>query len=179
MNEIPTTRVPLLQHLLETYGSEIQKIAFTWSRFDDADLAFRPHPSSSTVAEIMQHELLSGRRFFAEFLGLNEPAAAQVLPADNTSRAFVARLIELAQPRLAALAEKEEAWWLEEVTFFDVRRQRVWIAWRRILHSAHHRTQLTVYLRLLGKPVPAIYGPSKDETWAGADPTTTIEAAGR
>jgi uncharacterized damage-inducible protein DinB len=30
-------------------------------------------------------------------------------------------------------------------------------------HLAHHRGQLTVYLRLLGQPVPAIYGPSADD----------------
>jgi uncharacterized damage-inducible protein DinB len=30
-------------------------------------------------------------------------------------------------------------------------------------HLAHHRAQLTVYLRLLDLPVPAIYGPSADD----------------
>jgi uncharacterized damage-inducible protein DinB len=30
-------------------------------------------------------------------------------------------------------------------------------------HLAHHRGQLTVYLRLLGQPVPALYGPSADD----------------
>jgi hypothetical protein len=30
-------------------------------------------------------------------------------------------------------------------------------------HAAHHRGQLTVYLRLLNASVPAIYGPSADE----------------
>jgi uncharacterized damage-inducible protein DinB len=30
-------------------------------------------------------------------------------------------------------------------------------------HMAHHRGQLTVYLRLNGETVPAIYGPSADE----------------
>ena len=30
-------------------------------------------------------------------------------------------------------------------------------------HLAHHRGQLTVYLRLLNAPVPAIYGPSADD----------------
>jgi len=30
-------------------------------------------------------------------------------------------------------------------------------------HWAHHRGQLTVYLRLTGAPVPSIYGPSADE----------------
>jgi uncharacterized damage-inducible protein DinB len=32
-------------------------------------------------------------------------------------------------------------------------------------HLAHHRGQLTVYLRLNDKPVPAIYGASADERW--------------
>jgi uncharacterized damage-inducible protein DinB len=38
------------------------------------------------------------------------------------------------------------------------------IALRDILnHLAHHRGQLTVYLRLLGAKVPAVYGPSADD----------------
>jgi uncharacterized damage-inducible protein DinB len=32
-----------------------------------------------------------------------------------------------------------------------------------ITHLAHHRGQLTVYLRLMDSSVPAIYGPSADE----------------
>jgi len=32
-----------------------------------------------------------------------------------------------------------------------------------INHWAHHRGQLTVYLRLLGAKVPALYGPSADD----------------
>jgi len=31
------------------------------------------------------------------------------------------------------------------------------------MHLAHHRGQLTVYLRLNNSPVPAIYGPSADD----------------
>src|SRR5208337_5556242 len=30
-------------------------------------------------------------------------------------------------------------------------------------HIAHHRGQLTVYLRLNGIPVPSVYGPTADE----------------
>jgi uncharacterized damage-inducible protein DinB len=39
------------------------------------------------------------------------------------------------------------------------------VAWRSLMlnHWYHHRGQLTVYLRLLGIPVPAVYGPSADE----------------
>ena len=33
-----------------------------------------------------------------------------------------------------------------------------------LAHWAHHRGQMTVYLRLMGATVPAIYGPSADDT---------------
>lgn len=33
-----------------------------------------------------------------------------------------------------------------------------------INHWAHHRGQMTVYLRLMGAKVPAIYGPSADDS---------------
>jgi uncharacterized damage-inducible protein DinB len=32
-------------------------------------------------------------------------------------------------------------------------------------HLIHHRGQLTVYLRLVNVPLPAIYGPTADERW--------------
>lgn len=32
-------------------------------------------------------------------------------------------------------------------------------------HLAHHRGQLTVYLRLNDIPVPSVYGPTADESW--------------
>jgi uncharacterized damage-inducible protein DinB len=32
-----------------------------------------------------------------------------------------------------------------------------------INHWAHHRGQMTVYLRLMGATVPALYGPSADD----------------
>ena len=34
-----------------------------------------------------------------------------------------------------------------------------------LCHHAHHRGQLTVYLRLNDRPVPGIYGPSADTSW--------------
>ncbi len=77
------------------------------------------------------------------------------------------------------MAERDEEWWRTVVPFFDTHRERIWIFWRRVLHTAHHRTQLIVYLRLLGTPVPATYGPTADVSWQGADPTTTVEAARR
>src|SRR6516225_6304084 len=177
--EVPRAALPLWQHLLDTYASETNKVCGTWAGFTDADLDFRPHPKSRTVREIMRHELLSERRFFGEFLEVPEPPAGEVLRAEGSVAAFAARLVEMARPRLDFLARQDDSWWLATRPFFDVNRQRIWVFWRRILHSAHHRTQLTVYLRLLDKPVPAIYGPTADASWAGADPTATVDRAGR
>ena len=177
--DIPRARMPLLQHALDTYASEVNKVASVWRCFTDADLSWRPHTRSSTVAEVLRHQLLSERRFFDEFLGAPEPAAGEVLPASLTIAACVARLAELARPRLVYLAVQLEPWWTTRVPFFDVERERIWVFWRRVLHTAHHRTQLAVYLRLMGRPVPPTYGPTADLTWQGADPTTTVAAAER
>ena len=35
-----------------------------------------------------------------------------------------------------------------------------------ISHLAHHRGQLSVYLRLNDQPLPSIYGPTADESWS-------------
>ncbi|HKT13351.1 MAG TPA: DinB family protein [Terriglobia bacterium] len=177
--QVPRAPSPILQHLLDTYASETNKVISVWSEFGAEDLAFRPHQRSSSVAEIMKHQLLSERRFFGEFLGSPEPPPHQVLPAAETPEEYARRMLELALPRLSFLSSKREDWWIEEAPFFDVKRQRIWIFWRRVLHTTHHRTQLTVYLRLLEKKVPSTYGPTADVTWKGADPTTTVDAAGR
>jgi uncharacterized damage-inducible protein DinB len=178
-SEIPRATQPIFQHLLNTYASEINKVASVWREFSTEDMAFRPHERSSAVEEIMKHQLLSERRFFGEFLGLPEPPASEIPPERQTSGAYAERLVALALPRLNFMADKNEEWWLEQRPFFDVVRERIWIFWRRVLHTAHHRTQLTVYLRLLDKTVPSTYGPTADVTWEGADPTRTVEAAGR
>src|SRR3954463_411625 len=177
--DIPRAAEPANQHVVDVYASEVNKTASVWHAFDAATLDFKPHPKSTTVGGIFKHELLSGRRFFGEFLGLPEPDAAAIVPAPLTVDASVARLAELARARLPQLAQQPGSWWETSVTFFDVERTRVWIFWRRVLHTAHHRTQLAVYLRMLDRPVPPIYGPTADVTWTGADPTATIDAARR
>jgi uncharacterized damage-inducible protein DinB len=177
--EVPRAARPVFQHLLDTYASETNKVISVWREFSAADLPFRPHPRSATVQDIFKHQLLSERRFFGEFLGLPEPPAEQAAPQGQSPEEYIARMRELALPRLSVLAGKAEEWWLEVVPFFDVQRERIWIFWRRVLHTAHHRTQLSVYLRLLGQGVPPTYGPTADVTWEGADPTRSVEAAGR
>jgi len=178
-SEVPRASARVFQHLLKTYASEVNKLNAVWQEFAQADLAFKPHARSSSVKEIMEHELLSERRFFGEFLGLPEVPANEVLPQNRTPTSFAARMIELSRERLKFLGKQDEAWWLEVVPFFDVQRERIWIFWRRVLHTAHHRAQLGVYLRLLNKSVPSIYGPTADVHWEGADPTRTVAAASR
>src|SRR5690349_888648 len=177
--EVPQASARIFQHLVKTYASEINKLNSVWHEFAEEDLAFKPHPRSTTVREIMEHELLSERRFFAEFLGLPEVPANEVLPQERTPRSFAARMVELSRARLQFLANQDEEWWLAVVPFFDVERERLWIFWRRVLHTAHHRAQLGVYLRLLNKTVPSTYGPTADVRWKGADPTRSVAAASR
>ena len=177
--EIPAAVTPVFQHLLRTYASEVNKLSTVWKEFDDEDLSFKPHERSSTVGEIIEHELLSQRRFFGEFLGLPEVPADQVLPELRNPKRYADRMVELSRKRLTLLAEQDEKWWLTVVPFFNVQRERIWVLWRRVLHTAHHRAQLGVYLRLLNKAVPSIYGPSADVRWEGADPTRSVSAASR
>jgi len=176
---IPRASDPAYQHMLDTYASETNKVASVWREFGDEDLAFRPHPRSTTVGDILKHQLLSERRFFGEFIGSPEPAPADVLPSQLTVDAAIGRLAQLAVARLAFLAGQRQEWWLVRVPFFEVERERIWIFWRRVLHTAHHRTQLTVYLRLMDRSVPPTYGPTADVKWDGADPTNSVAAAGR
>lgn len=177
--EVPRATDPAFQHILDTYAGETNKTVTTWLNFVDQPLDFKPHSKSSSVGEIMKHQLLSERRFFGEFLSTPEPDARLVLPMESGASAYAKRLVALARPRLAHLATRDLVWWLQPAPFFDVERQRIWIFWRRVLHSAHHRTQLTVYERLLEQPVLPTYGPTADITWEGADPTLTVEAASR
>jgi uncharacterized damage-inducible protein DinB len=177
--DVPIASTRIFQHLVKTYASEVNKLNSVWLEFTADDLSFKPHPRSSSVGQIMEHELLSERRFFGEFLGLPEVPANEVLPQDHTPQAFAARMVELSRERLDFLARHGEDWWLTVVPFFDVERERIWVFWRRVLHTAHHRAQLGVYLRLLNKTVPSIYGPTADVRWEGADPTSSVAAAGR
>ena len=178
-SEVRCAREAVFQHVIDTYASETNKVIAVWRCFSDAGLSFRPHPRSQPVLEIFKHQLLSERRFFGEFLGAPEPAAAEVLPAAASVESFTRRMLQMTEPRLKFLALQEQQWWLQAVPFFDVTRQRIWIFWRRVLHTCHHRTQLTVYLRLMDHAVPSTYGPTADVTWTGADPTQSVEAAER
>jgi hypothetical protein len=75
---------------------------------------------------------------------------------------FIRRYAAASSARLALLRSKDETWWEEPVTFYDVTRSRAWVMTRRLTHTAHHRGQQTALLRVLGRVVYSTYGPTAD-----------------
>src|SRR4051812_46435820 len=181
--EVPPAADPAFAHAVVTYAGETNKTASVWKAVPDALLDFRPHPKVNPIRTILVHQLLSERRFFAQFVGTAEPAVEDLLPAGDRpgAAAYLEKYVWLARLRLPQLAAGGREWWLEERPFFGgLVRQRAWVFWRRVLHTCHHRTQVQSWLRLAGhEPVPPIYGPSGDVTWSEADPTYSVEAARR
>jgi uncharacterized damage-inducible protein DinB len=180
--EVPQASDPLFQHIVVVYASETNKTASMWRAIPDDWLDFKPHAKVNTIRAILVHQILSERRFFAQFVGLEEPAVDELLPTTDHPRVeeYLDRYVTLAKNRLPQLASASAAWWLTEMPFFDgLKRQRIWTFWRRLLHTCHHRTQIQTWLRLAGQHVPAIYGPSGDIKWEEADPTYSLEAAAR
>lgn len=148
--DIPQAREPVFQHAPVAYASEVNKTASVWRAVPDTLLDFKPHAKVNTSRTIFTHQLLSERRFFAEFAGLDEPPVEELLPPGDrpTVQAYLDKYIWLARRRLPQFAEGTTAWWLEERAFFGgLRRQRIWVFWRRVLHTAHHRTQVQTWLR--------------------------------
>ena len=180
--DVPQAVDPIFQHVLQTYVSEANKTVGVWRAAPDDLLDFKPHDKTNSIRTILVHQLLSERRFFAQFVGTEEPPVEELLPPGETPmvQEYIDKYIGLVKQRLPQLARGATAWWLEERPFFDgLRRERIWIFWRRVLHTCHHRTQVQSWLRLAGRRVPAIYGPSGDVTWDDADPTNSLEAAKR
>ncbi len=179
---LPPAADPAFQHLLSTYASETNKTASVWRAVPDGLLDYRLHEKGNSIRAIMAHQILSERRFFAEFVGTEEPPVAELLPSGDRPgvAAYGEKYVWLARRRLPLLAKGTADWWHEPRPFFGgLRRERIWVFWRRVLHTCHPRTQVQTWLRLAGQHVPAIYGPSGDVTWDGADPTYSTDAAGR
>ncbi len=145
--------------LLDTYETEILKTVGIWSCFPEDRLNWRPHSKSRTILEQFEHQVQSEGRWMTAMLGIE---TGEPEPREQTKEAFIEKYRADARRRLDVLLDKPDEWWREETAFFDVQRSRAWIMLRRITHSAHHRSQLLVYLRLLDIQVPSIYGPTAD-----------------
>ena len=144
------------------------------ARVPDEHWNWKPHEKSMSLGglaghlaqlpwlavSVMQHDEFDARS------GNRPPPPANQEEMSRTFEAGAAALIE------AVNSASAEAWgqtWSLKAggqTFVSMPRA----AARRLMgisHPIHHRGQLTVYLRLLGIPVPGIYGPSADEPFGG------------
>ena len=146
--------------LVETYRTERIKTLSVWSQFADDDLYYRPEPRARTPREHMVHQCVSEDNWMKNMLGIdaNQPA----LHAIEERIEFIKWYARLSEIRLAQIQTKSDDWFEGEAKFFEVARSRAWILLRRIAHTAHHRGQLTAYLRFLGKDLYSTYGPSAD-----------------
>jgi hypothetical protein len=108
----------------------------------------------------MVHQCVSEDLWMSSMLGIviSRPA----LPSQETRPAFLDHYAVCSSERLALLGRQAESWFDEPTQFFDVLRSRAWVLTRRFTHSAHHRGQLTTYLRLWGQPLYSTYGPTAD-----------------
>ncbi len=83
---IPDADVPqavelVFQHVATTYASETNKTVSVWRAVPDDLLDFKPHEKTNSIRTILVHQLLSERRFFAQFVGTEEPPVEELLPA--------------------------------------------------------------------------------------------------
>ena len=154
----------------ESYETEVLKTLSVWSQFGDDELGFRPEPRARTPREHMVHQCVSEDGWMRTMLGIDVGKPA--LPSSESRLAFMEHYSLSARARILLLRQADAAWWQAEASFFDIRRSRAWIFLRRIAHSAHHRGQLTVYLRLLGKPLYSTYGPTADTGGLAANGAT-------
>ena len=140
-------------------------------RVPDDKLDWAPHSKSMSIGQLAWH-IASLPKNAALGLRTGERDVSQSRPAPRPANAgdmveaFRQNLAELK----AVLSEMDDAKLMSERFAFkrdgEVVTSFPKIAFLRTVllnHSYHHRGQLTVYLRLLDIPVPAMYGTSADE----------------
>src|SRR6185295_10150603 len=131
---------------------------------------WRPHERSRSLSELATHvaDIVYRGVAVLESDGMEASSRPRIAPLDS-ARDLLAHF-ETGLSRFNALLpdvafdQLEEPWALR-------REGRVLVEFpRRILlrqlmmsHLVHHRAQLGVYYRLLGVPVPGMYGPSADD----------------
>ena len=146
--------------LIESYETEFFKTLAVWREFSDADLGHRVEARARTLHEQMVHQCVSEDTWMRTMLGVESGLPA--MPPEERCEAFLQHYAAAAQARLAQLKAKPEAWFTGDTTFFQETRSRAWVLLRRLTHSAHHRGQLTLLARVLGKDLHSTYGPTAD-----------------
>ncbi len=135
-------------------------------RFD-----WRPHPKSMSAGQLAQHvaSIPGGVARFVQLDGMDVATRPQEYASCGSREALLATLdasIAAMRDVLAGLddASGQAIWRLTfgDQEIFAIPRLGV-VRTMGLNHWYHHRGELVVYLRLLGVPVPIVYGRSADE----------------
>jgi uncharacterized damage-inducible protein DinB len=156
--------------LLADYDHEMGTTRRLLERLPEDKLAWKPHDRSMSLGALATH---LGR--IPEWAGtiLNDPffdlADAPADAGEHTSREAILAAFDATRARTRAWMDKTDGeynslWTLKRggQQLFSVPRVAGFRSFV-LHHIIHHRGQLSVYLRLIGVAVPAIYGPSADE----------------
>jgi uncharacterized damage-inducible protein DinB len=138
-------------------------------RVPEEKLAWKPHAKSMSLGELALH-IASVPGILAEFLSVDTlelPDTTQPAPKSKQEilAAFEENLTKTKKVLSTFTGERvNQTWRLTKRGQELMAAPRITVV-RPFLfsHLYHHRGQMTVYLRLLGVAVPAIYGPSADE----------------
>jgi uncharacterized damage-inducible protein DinB len=162
--------MPINQFLMQEFDREMTNTRKTLERVPADKWDWKPHQKSGTLGWLAGHiATLPGfgtsiiRRPSLNIAGANFPRVeshAQLIDTfDRASQDTRQALAELSDDQL------EQTWMLTNngQTIFSMPRYQALRA-MCFNHIVHHRAQLTVYLRQLNVPVPALYGPSADES---------------
>lgn len=160
--------------LLPEFDHEMAGCRATLARIPTSRFDYRPHPKSFTLGKLANH-LASVPTWLITALETTEldfvdPAVAARMPLPaTTTEALLAQFdedVRNARAALAAATDEDLATpWTgrsQGKVVFTLPRLAVYRGFI-LNHMIHHRAQLTVYLRLLDLPVPALYGPTADE----------------
>jgi uncharacterized damage-inducible protein DinB len=144
------------------------------ARVPDEHWDWKPHEKSMTLGRIASHlaELPNLGVFMLTRDVFDAATDRPNVPAPTNREALLAAFDQAVAALVAAVdATPADAWgqpWTLQAAgqvFLSLPRAAA-LRMVGISHMAHHRGQLTVYLRRLGESVPSVYGPSADEMGA-------------
>ncbi len=163
--------------LLLDFDIEISNTRRTLERVPEDKLDWAPHAKSMKLGKLAMHcaTLPMFGVYVCEDPGMDMAASTRPhVDLNFTTRDACLKAADeaAAQCRAALAATSDEAFpQLWPFTFGAMRlsNDSRALTFRKMCfnHLIHHTAQLGVYLRLLDLPVPALYGPSADEQWAG------------
>jgi uncharacterized damage-inducible protein DinB len=170
MNQLTGEQVHLFVHQI-TLGllkNESRTTRSVLAAVPGENLDFRPDPYAKTARELLRH-LASADNFFLRSVvdGAFVPGSIRI-PEDVSTPQQVATWYEAEYARnFEAVSKLSGEELIRMVDFRGIfERPAYTFLQAGLLHSVHHRGQLSSYLRAMGGKVPAIYGESYDSAQA-------------